>query len=823
MNMEARNAGMQADRQQQETKKIKYAQSKEQQVTRKLFDEAKRADRQKKAHQDLYRKALEDLRAERRKEAVKGVYNEALDDIEVKARKGQELDEQEYRALKNDLGSKAVDANMVEGLKKTIESPAFDGAKREKKSIEGSELIESQLVEVDEEFSDRVTRDIARAEKSQGRDLTQVEVAAIKESQAKVALKTLDVIDRNILKELKKFDHLEETTDEERKLEELAGELFDIRSEYEKIVEGEALTADDIVEEPRIEPKMPPEFLEEDPAILAAQEKEQKLRDITPEIPPAFLEEDPEIQRRLEQAEELAVQLEESEVEVIDEPVDYERQTVEMAGLSDELFQETIRRPGFEASQLPQETIQQYGFSWMFENPDVKPSPEKRALNLEDETSNENKARIADLRRQLRDMFGAEQGQALWIKNKEGKVEVPKEFSGLAHAELLGERVQSTEAIMIRAVDEAKRLIEFKKEYTASGLLYPPELQKELDVAIELAFQKRLDHYKWTAEFNQTVGALMYSKDKRKGAEFLYGSMKDNLKSALSVRNKAESIRERLRPMYEAGRVNGSEKFVEHARRQFTYAEKRIEDLLEIQKNNPFAENSVEYSHLNQMLAEVSSMKSELAYFELDQSVYAMNSEHGVDEIGKLSLGEYVDSDSAEIIAGAVTREAGERYAAISSLAELGSERQNLAESYRNAMKEVADLRVASKKVERALGQLGYDRGTSEGDWLNRNVFSWVNRWNLRKTVNTGQAGEAEIAVFKSLNEVADGLVSEDAIAQLESGNITSAGMNELLAVRSNIENAINQREDVARELISQGFAVGERIEQIQTATQAQA
>lgn len=740
--------------------------------------------------------------------------------VDANQKRLNKISSEERRQMRKDAvvnkRIKAGDLNLPsrKDMRKALPEIVERSKKDSGQPMSRAEYLQQSVADLFSELDRRVAAEMNRAQRD-GTALTPELNVEMRKKIASETLKGLQKIDSNITAELTQFEDEAEITDAERELETLAERLYKEMDIVERIAAGEDLETPDPTEfdrgvtllsahdvepglpptadesqtssGPEITPQMPDAFLEEDPAILAAQEKQ--VREIEAQL--------------TEKMEAIALNDEQESTQITSDA------QVEIPGSDEE--KAAKRQSFFEAIPVPQETMQQFGFSWQFDNPEIK-EVKLDKLDLEMPTyMKSNSSEMKKIRTELFGLYGFDPKEAVFEQTPEGNRIIP-EKRPLAFLDSKQSVLEAHQAMYVRAHAELNRLITFNKEYRDTGLLPTAYMKAELVAARDLVFKKRSEYNFAAAEYNDAFASVLYNKDKKRGLEVYYKNSRDALANASQVLNDVNATSEKLRPIYEAGNAQGSEVLLNQARSYFQYAERRVSDLIDIQRNSPFGEGSSEFVRLNKILLDISSRKAELAAFEYDNSFHAQLSESEFGDIMLQTLGEYTDPESVDQIARAISTEMAGRYGNISNEKELTAEQSELAIEYRNRRNEIKDLRQTLKNAESALRNLGYDRGTSEGDFLNRNIFSHINRWIARKTVNTSEGG-LDIAAFRQINELSSDYISNDVISQLESGNISMAGIDELVRAKDFVEQEISQKEFEMGQIIDQGFAVGSRLQ----------
>lgn len=709
-----------------------------------------------------------------------------------------------------------------------------------------SERLQQDVAEILAELDRRIAAELNRAQRD-GVQLTPDLNLRVKQKVSTETLAALKAVDTNISAELAQFEDEDEISNAERELETLAERLYKEIDTVERIAAGEDLETPDPTEFGRgitlisaldedrglppvagleesvgrdnaqkIEPVIPPAFLEEDPAFLAAERRNEALRNIRPEIPPAFLEEDPAI---LEAQRKEAARLEQEITERIENTALETQTDIEVAaidvtaeGLGLEVDPDTIE------SMLPQETMQQYGFSWMFENP-VQFNIEKQKLNTELQPYMiQNKEQLKKNQEELKRLYQIEGDRHL----EELKESVVPGERALHYINTLDSRLTLSQVNLNRVTEEAKRMFAFNNEYKKSGLRLTAPMQAEFSAAVELVYEKRVQYNQAAAEYNRAFATFVYGVDQGRGRKMFIEQNRDALEKSSMVYNEAKNLHDRLSPLKEQGSAAGNRGLIERARLYFNYAEKRISDLVDVQRNSLLGERSQTFSHLAKLGVDIASMKSELALFELDNSVYQQLQSRDVGEVFRQTLGEYASTEEVDQISRAIAVEMRDRIQNYTTREQIIDAQKELAERYREQKENIDRLKGMAKNAETQLGKAGYDYNTTKGDWANRNIFNTYNKWVVRKSTNTGDGLPLDQRMaLRAINAESSSLLSDEVLEQVESGNLTQSGVTELFALRDNMERYIKVLEGDLSETIAEGFALGEQFELVERNIQA--
>lgn len=725
--------------------------------------------------------------------------------------------EETYGSIEERQKNDTVDARSKKGatripkrhaIKKAFAPEIADRKKETKESLTGAALLQSEFHEALEDFEPRIEKYIVRAQKT-GEKVTKETRAEAIQKMAEQLAESIALINAKITVELRQYEKNEDVTDEERALERLAERAYIELDRFDALAAGEDREFPDPLEYEEdvmliglgdeLNSVIPDAFLEEDPAILAAEKRDREK--IVPVIPEAFLQEDPAIleaqARESREREEkeletgtfdmqdvLPTQKHEGLISLSDN--DNEKATILMEGISlDSYAQDTLKTaaPKFEMPVWPKKEV-------------------SKGIDLsKNEFTLKMGKQVAEMRTEIWSKYDTSPDKNLFLSAE-------KDERGLKKFDSQVETLKMQDALHYRSLHELKKLLSFSKNVKKEGGDLSAVDTIELGDAFERHYRTKLEYNKAALELNQLGAILVIYKDRRAGIETFKGLMEEAVKTASDVRNKALREMEHVDSRNADGSIQLANETADISQRKLEYFERRIQDLVDVQKNNPFGSGSSEALYLKSIHSEVLSMKLELNEILSMRDADQMISENGLDGALKDTLKGSISAESEREVAQAIAFEAGTKYDQVGH-DDLITERNEIVFKYTDLRKETRDLRMKYKEYTQSLRNMNFDVHGYHSTWMNENIMSWVNKWSLRRTINTGAASDVDISeIFGFVDE--NNLLSDKALEEFSDKNVTFETINEIVAAYEKIGLMILEKEDQMHELSTEAFAIGE-------------
>lgn len=729
--------------------------------------------------------------------------------------------EETYGSIEERQKNDTVDARSKKGatripkrhaIKKAFAPEIADRKKETKEPLTGAALLQSEFHEALEDFEPRIEKYIVRAQKT-GEKVTKETRAEAIQKMAEQLAESIALINAKITVELRQYEKNEDVTDEERALERLAERAYIELDRFDALAAGEDREFPDPLEYEEdvmliglgdeLNSVIPDAFLEEDPAILAAEKRDREK--IVPVIPEAFLQEDPAIleaqARESREREEkeletgtfdmqdvLPTQKHEGLISLSDN--DNEKATILMEGISlDSYAQDTLKTaaPKFEMPVWPKKEV-------------------SKGIDLsKNEFTLKMGKQVAEMRTEIWSKYDTSPDKNLFLSAEKGE-------RGLKKFDSQVETLKMQDALHYRSLHDLKKLLSFSENVKKEGGELSAVDTIELGDAFEKHYRTKLEYNKTALELNQLGAMLVIYKDRRAGAETFKGLMKEAVKTASDVRNKALREMEYVDSRNADGSIQLANETADISQRKLEYFERRIQDLVDVQKNNPFGSGSSEALYLKSIHSEVLSMKLELNEILSMRDADQMISENGLDGALKDTLKGSISAESEREVAQAIAFEAGTKYDQVGH-DDLITERNEIVFKYNDLRKETRDLRMKYKEYTQSLRNMNFDVHGYHSTWMNENIMSWVNKWSLRRTINTGAASDVDISgIFGFVDE--NNLLSDKALEEFSDKNVTFETINEIVAAYEKIGLMILKKEDQMHELSTEAFAIGEVVEQ---------